>query len=48
MQVRIAAKKDRPSTCHLITGVPPVTFTAGSPVSADSGMTPAKLHWSGT
>ena len=30
-------KKNRPSTSQLITGVPPVTSTAGSPVSDHSG-----------
>ena len=38
MCVQIAAKKGRLSTSRLITGVPPVTFTAGSPVSVHTGV----------
>ena len=48
MHVQIAAKKGRPSTSRLITGVAPGTTTAGSPESDHSGVTPAKFDWSVT
>ena len=48
MHVQIAAKKDRPSTCLLITGRSQVPATAGSSESDHSGAPPAKFHWSGT
>ena len=37
-----------PSTSQLITGVPPVTSTAGASESDHSGRTPVKMHWSST
>ena len=45
MCVQIAAKKGRPSTSQLITGVAPVTFCAGSSVSDHSGVPSAKFRW---
>ena len=46
MCVQIAAKKGRPSTSQLITGVPPVTATTGALESDQLGVLPADLHWS--
>ena len=46
MCIQIAAKKNRPSTSHVNTGVLPVTVTAGPSESDHSGMTSAKFHWS--
>ena len=45
---KIAVEKGRPSTRQLITGVPPVTFTAGASESDHSGVLPVKIRWSGT
>ena len=45
---KIAVEKGRPSTSQLITGVPPVTFSAGSSESDHSGVTPVEIRWSGT
>ena len=45
---KIAVEKGRPSTSQLITGVPPVTFSAGSSESDHSCVLPVKIRWSGT
>ena len=45
---KIAVEKGRPSTSQLITGVPPVTFSAGASESDHSGVAPVKMRWSGT
>ena len=45
---KIAVEKGRPSASGLITGVPPVTFCAGSSESDHSGVLPVKVRWSGT
>ena len=45
---KIAVEKGRPSTSLLITGVPPVTFCAGTSESDHSGTWPADFHWSPT
>ena len=45
---KIAVEKGRPSTRQLISGVPPVTFSAGSSESDHSGVAPVKMRWSGT
>ena len=43
---KIAVEKGRPSTSQMITGVPPVTFCAGSSESDHSGVLPVKVRWS--